>query len=388
MERWGLHRRLALGIVSVAGTRPSSLVLGFMAATAFISMWVSNTATTAMMVPIGVAVAQLLRPPEEGAPFPFGVALMLGIAYAATIGGFGTLIGTPPNAIFAGAARELLGRSIGFGEWMLIGVPVTLVFLPIAWALLVFVFHRPGPLPEGAGAMLDDERRRLGPMSAGERVTLIVFIAMAVAWIMREPKVFDTMTVPGLATWLPGIDDSTIAIAGAIALFLIPVDARAGRYTMEWSEMRRLPWGVLLLFGGGLSLARAFETSGLSALIGQGVASLGGLPFLLILGITAATFIFLSDIASNTAVAAMAMPLLAAAAQGMGIDPVTLMATGALAASGSFLLPVSTPPNAIAFGTGYIEMKQMVRVGFVLDLLSILLMTLVGTLLIGPLLGP
>lgn len=388
MERWGLHRRLALSIVSFSGTRPASLVLGFMVATAFISMWVSNTATTAMMVPIGIAVAQLLRPPDETAHFPFGVALMLGIAYAATIGGFGTLIGTPPNAIFAGAARELLGRSIGFGEWMMVGVPVTIVFLPITWALLVFVFHPPGTLPDGAGAMLAEERQRLGPMVRGERVTMIIFILMAAAWVLREPKVFDTFTIPGLATWLPGIDDSTIAIAGAVALFLIPADRRAGRYTMEWPEMKRLPWGVLLLFGGGLSLARAFETSGLSALIGQAVASLGGLPFVLILAVTAATFIFLSDIASNTAVAAMAMPLLAAAAHGMGLDPVTLMATGALAASGSFLLPVSTPPNAIVFGTGYIQMKEMVRIGFVLDLLSIGLMTLVGYLLIGPLLGP
>ncbi len=387
MERWHLHRRLALRIVAFAGTRPTSLVFGFMCATAFISMWVSNTATTAMMAPIAIALAELLRPKDPDVPFPFATALLLATGYAATVGGVSTIIGTPPNAVFAGAAREILGRNIGFGEWMVVGVPVMLVMLPVTWALLVFVLHRPGTLPPGADQLIAAERAELGPMQRGEKITMAVFVTMAAAWILREPKDLGTFTIPGIATFLPGIDDSTIAIAGAIALFLIPVDVREGKYTMEWSEMRRLPWGVLLLFGGGLSLARSFEVSGLTTLIGQAVAGLSSLPHILLLGVVAAIFVYFSELASNLAIAAMAMPILAAAARGLGLDPIPFMATGVLAASCAFMLPVGTPPNAIVFGSGHVGMTDMVKAGFWLNLVSIVVMTLAGYLLAGPFLG-
>jgi sodium-dependent dicarboxylate transporter 2/3/5 len=387
MERWGLHRRIALTIVGVAGARPASLVLGFMVATAFLSMWISNTATTAMMAPIGIAIAELLRPDDGGSDYRFGTALLLGIAYAASIGGVGTLIGTPPNAVFAGAAQEILGRQVGFAEWMLVAMPLVIVMLPLTWALLVFVFFPPGPLSGGADVLLARERSQLAAMNRGERLTLIVFVAMALAWVFRESKPLGPVTIPGLEAIAPGIDDSTIAITGVILLFLLPVDARRGEFVMSWEKTRDLPWGVLLLFGGGLSLARGFEESGLTLLIGEAVAGFGGVPGWMLLAIVAITFILLSELASNTAIAAMAMPVIAAAAIGLGQSPLVFMATAALAASQAFMLPVATPPNAIVFGTGYIEMRQMMRAGIGLNLLAIVLVTIVALLLAGPILG-
>ncbi len=379
MQRWGLHRRIALAIVARAGTKPHTLVLGFMLATAFISMWVSNTATAAMMVPIGIALAELLRPEDRDAPFPFGTALMLGIAYAATIGGIATLIGTPPNAVFAASARELAGRSIGFAEWLVVGLPATLVLLPAAWALLVFGLYRSRALPPGAEEMLASERRRLGARTRPETVVAIVFACMAAAWLLRDPKQIGAFTLPGIASVAPWVDDATIAIAGAVALFLLPSGER--RPVLVWEDTRELPWGVLILFGGGLSLARAFDASGLTAAVGDAVAALDALPLWLLIGATVTLFILLSELASNTAVAAMGMPVLAAAATGLGQDPIVFMAAGALAASSAFMLPVGTPPNAIVFGTGYVSMRQMVRAGLWLNLLSVFVVTLVALLL-------
>ncbi|HEY8468790.1 MAG TPA: SLC13 family permease [Longimicrobiales bacterium] len=383
MERWGLHRRLALAVVASVGVQPRRLVLGFMLATAFISLWISNTATAAMMLPIGLALAELLRPREPDAAFPFGTALMLGIAYGATIGGVGTLIGTPPNAVFAAAARELAGREIGFAEWMKVGLPVVALLLPITWALLVYVLFPPGQLPAGAAALLAAERERLGPATRGERLTAAVFALTALGWLVREPKQIGGLRIPGLADLAPGLDDSTIAMGGALLLFLLPVDWRKGEFVLDWGAARRLPWGVLLLFGGGLSLARAFEESGLTALVAQAVAGLAGLPAWLLLAIVVATLIFVSELTSNTALAAMAMPLLAAAAVGVGQDPLVLMAAGALAASTAFMLPVGTPPNALVFGTGYVRMGEMVKAGFGLNLISIVLVTVVAYLVVG-----
>lgn len=411
MERWGLHRRIALAVVALVGTSPRRLIGGFMAATAFLSMWISNTATAAMMLPIGLALAALMRqaPGEHGesassdaqpsgdtgpgagdltddngphTAFPFGTALMLGIAYAATIGGVATLIGTPPNAVFAASAQEILGRSIGFAEWMLVGLPVTLVMLPVAWALLVFVLHPPGTLPHGAGALLKAERRSLGPMSRAEKLVLVVFCLTAFAWIMRSPKQIGALHIPGLTALWPGIDDSTIAIVAALLLFILPVDWRRGVFVMNWKTARGLPWGVLLLFGGGLSLAHAFEESGLTLSIAHLVSGLAGMPGWVLLLVVVTTFVLLSELASNTAIAALAMPVLAAAAAGTGQNPLLFMAAGALAASAAYMMPVATPPNAIVFGSGYIRMGQMIRAGIWLNIIAITLLMLVGRLII------
>ena len=384
MERWGLHERIALGIVASAGTGPERLVLGFMLATAFLSMWISNTATAAMMLPIGLAVAAIFRPAgdEPGDPFPFGTALMLGIAYGASIGGVATLIGTPPNAVMAGAASEMLGVRIGFLQWMAVGVPVAAVALPLAWLLLVRVLYPPGELSGDAGEVLAGKRRSLGPISRGERVVAGVFALTALAWIFRAPKTVGDVTLPGIQSVAPGVEDSTIAMAAALALFLLPVEWRRGRFALDWEHARTIPWGVLVLFGGGLSLARAMDVSGLAAWIGAGVAGLAGVPVWLLVLVVAALFVFLTEMTSNTATSTMAMPVMAGAAAGLAAAPVPLMAAAALAASMAFMLPVATPPNAIVFASDDVTIPRMMKAGFWLNLASILIITAAVTFLV------
>ncbi|HEX7118284.1 MAG TPA: DASS family sodium-coupled anion symporter [Longimicrobiales bacterium] len=378
MQRWGLHRRIALGVVAIVGTEPRRLVLGFMLATGFISAWLSNTATVVMMLPIALAILSLLEEEQAG---PLGAALMLGLAYAASIGGAATLIGTPPNAILAAAADEMLGRSIGFGEWMLVGAPFAAVMLVTTWFLLVRVLFR---LPAGAAAgaaarsVVRDQRAALGRMSAGERIVAAVFVATAAAWILRDAKTIAGVTIPGIVTFLPDVTDSTIAIAGALVLFLVPVATDHGRKVavLDWESAARVPWGVLLLFGGGLSLARGFDASGLAAWIGDLV---GRLPILSTLGIIVAVvvlFVFLTELTSNTATTTMGMPVMAGVAAGLGVDPLVLMAAAALSASMAFMLPVATPPNAIVFGSGYVSIRQMVRAGLWLNGVAIVVVTL------------
>jgi solute carrier family 13 (sodium-dependent dicarboxylate transporter), member 2/3/5 len=381
MARWGLHRRMALRIVAAVGTAPRRLVLGFMVATAFLSMWISNTATVAMMLPIAIALAGMFRPAGDG-PYQFGTALMLGIAYAASIGGVATLIGTPPNAVFAAAAGELLHVQIGFFEWMLVGVPLAVVFVPVCWALLVGVLYRPGPLAGDPDALIAQERAALGRPSRAEKMVFIVFVATALAWVMRAPKAMAGFTVPGIQTLVPQVEDSTIAIAAAVLLFLLPVDWRRGVFVLDWRTASGIPWGVLLLFGGGLSLARAMSQSGLAAWIGGGVTGLSVLPALLVVGAVATLFVFLTEMTSNTATAAMAMPVMAGAGLALGIDPLLLMAIAALACSMAFMLPVATPPNAIVFGSGSVTIPQMARAGVWMNAVAILLLTLLASQLL------
>jgi len=388
MERWELHRRIALRIVGAVGTGPRSLIFGFMLATAFLSMWISNTATTAMMLPIGIAVGEMFRPGEsETGGYSFGIALMLGIAYAASIGGVATLIGTPPNAVLAGAADELLGARIGFLEWMAVGLPITVVLLPVAWLVLVYVLHPPGRISGDAGELLAREREGLGAMSTGEKAVGTVFALTGTAWVLRAPKAFGEVTIPGIQTWLPGVTDATIAMAAAVVLFLIPVDRRRGEFALDWETARRIPWGVLVLFGGGLSLARAMDRSGLAEWIGGGVGALEAVPAIVIFGTVAALFVFLTEITSNTATSTMAMPIMAGVAVGLGAAPLALMATAALAASMAFMLPVATPPNAIVFGSEYLTVPIMARAGFWMNLISITAVTVAATLLVPVLLG-
>jgi sodium-dependent dicarboxylate transporter 2/3/5 len=380
MERWELHKRIALGIVAAVGTGPERLVLGFMVASGFLSMWISNTATAAMMLPIGLAVAEIFRP-DDGPPGPyaFGTALMLGIAYGASIGGVATLIGTPPNAVLAGAASEMLGIEIGFLEWMMLGVPVAVVLLPLAWLLLVRVLYRPGRVSGDAASVLAAERDALGPMSRGERTVAAVFVATALAWIFRSPKTLGAVTLPGIQSFAPEVRDSTIAMAAAVVLFLAPVDWGRGRFALEWKQARTIPWGVLVLFGGGLSLARAMDVSGLAAWIGGVVAALAGVPTWLLFLVTAALFVFLTEMTSNTATSTMAMPIMVGAAAGLGLHPVALMATAAFAASMAFMLPVATPPNAIVFASEHVTIPRMMRAGLWLNILAIVIITIAVT---------
>lgn len=387
MEKWGLHKRIALRIMSFVGTSPDRLILGFMLATAFLSMWISNTATAAMMLPIALAVGEMFRPQDKEGPYEFGIALMLGVAYSASIGGIATLIGTPPNAVLAGAASELLGYEIGFVQWMGVGLPVTMVMLPLTWVLLTRFLYPPGPLTGDAAAIIDEERRSLGPVSRGEAITGAVFALTALAWVMRSEKSFGDVTIPGLQTLSPSIRDSTIAMCAALVLFSIPVDWKKGEFTLDWKTAAKIPWGVLVLFGGGLSLARAMDQSGLADWIGSVVASLGGIPAVVIVAAVAGLVVFLTEMTSNVATTSMAMPVMAGAAVGLGMEPMLLMTSAALAASMAFMLPVATPPNAIVFGSGYLTIPQMVRAGIVLNLCAIVLITAVGGFLIPMFLG-
>jgi sodium-dependent dicarboxylate transporter 2/3/5 len=387
MESCGLHRRVALAIIERVGLSPERLVLGFMLATAFLSMWISNTATAAMMLPIGIAVVELFRGdrPREG--FTLGVALMLGIAYGASIGGVATLIGTPPNAILAGAASELLDIQLGFGQWMLLGVPVTAVMIPIVWLLLVKVLYRPGALGGDAASILAAEIQSLGKASKAERRVAVLFVLTAAAWILRAPKVVGDVVVPGLQTLAPELRDSTIAMAAALILFVLPKGDGSGQAILTWRRARRIPWGVLILFGGGLSLARAMERSGLSEWIGSSVAGLGSVPTILLFAILALLFVFLTELTSNAATTTMAMPVLVGAAAAMGMPAIPFMIVATLSSSMAFMLPVATPPNAIVFGSDYLTIPQMARAGFVLNLLSVLVVSAAAWLLL-PLVFP
>ena len=379
LQGCGLHRRIALTIILLVGTSPSRLIGGFMLATALISMWVSNTATAVMMLPMALSVIEILER-EQGRELDpsFSIALLLGIAYSANIGGLGTLIGTPPNALLAGFFLETWGRRIGFVEWMLVGVPLVAVALPLCWFLLVRVLHRPAMVTSETGAaVIQREKDSLGEVSRTEWIVASVTAVIAVSWVAR----------PVLARFIVGLDDSVIAIIGALVLFAIPVAWKPLRSSLDWSDAERLPWSILVLFGGGLSLANAIQTTGLSKWIGESLGVWKNYPVALVALVVATITIFLTEVTSNTATAAAFLPVVAAIAIGMGYDPLLLAIPTALAASCAFMMPVATPPNAIVYGSGRIEMTQMIRAGIWLNLGMIVLIQLALMFLI-PLVFP
>ncbi len=382
LEQCGLHRRLAVGILRVAGTRPAPLILGFMLATAFLSMWVSNTATVVMMLPMATAVIAFAGGPEDAAStthsHAFPIALLLGIAYAANIGGLGTLIGTPPNALLAGFLDASYGITIGFAEWMLLGVPIVVLTLPITWWLLTRHLHPVGTTPiAGGGTILDELRDRSGRMSRAEWVVGTITAMTALAWVGR----------PVLERWVPGLSDTGIAITGALLLFLVPVAWRPFEVALRWEHAERLPWGVLVLFGGGLSLAASVQETGLAAWIGGALGGIGTFPLVVVMVLVTAVVIFLTELTSNTATAAAFLPVVASLALGIGADPLELAIPTALAASCAFMMPVATPPNAIVYGTGRITLPQMAHAGIWLNLLFIAVLPLMVILLGARLFG-
>ncbi|UCZ92301.1 SLC13 family permease [Gordonia sp. WA4-43] len=392
MQRWNLHRRIALVTVAAMGTKPPMVIAGFMIATGFLSMWVSNTATAVMMIPIGVSVLALVLDlgKESGtdAPGPkatdtdepvdgetltqaviksnFGTALMLGIAYAASIGSLGTIIGTPPNTLLVGYL-EGEGIDIGFLEWMIAGVPLAVIFLAIAWFLLTHVLFKPeiDDIP-GGRRIIRDQLDGLGSMSQGEIRVAAIFGLTALAWI-AVPLIWDEN---------PPISDTGIAMTAAILLFLLPSGSKPGVRLLDWETAIKLPWGVLLLFGGGLALSQQFESSGLTAWIGDVAAGLDTIPVIVLVVIAATAIIFLTEITSNTATAATFLPVAGGVAMGMGLDPLVLTIPVALAATCAFMLPVATPPNAVAYASGYVTIGQMIRGGLWLNLIGIVLITL------------
>lgn len=389
LERWNAHARIAFGLIAAIGFSSRRIVLGVMVATAFISMWISNTATAAMMYPIVLAITPLFGGATRDA-HNTRTALLLGMAYAASIGGMGTLLGTPPNIIMAGAARELVGEEVSFLSFLAFGVPLVVMLLPLCWALLVFVlFPSRATLDAGASGVLHDRRRALGPLKGGELATMTVFVLTAIAWVTRERKEIGDVTIPGLVDFAPRLTDATIAILGALMLFVIPARDRDGtpRSLLTWDEARLIPWDVLLLFGGGLSLAAAMESTGLAPWLADHLTALGGLPPLaLYLGL-AVFVLLLSELASNTATATMMMPIIVTLAAAVGQPPLLLMFVAALAASTGFALPVATPPNTIVFGSGQVRVRDMARAGVLLDLIAVLLVVAVVAL-IYPLMFP
>ncbi|QSZ67407.1 SLC13/DASS family transporter [Methanofollis aquaemaris] len=385
MQRWGLHRRIALNIIKVVGTSPRRLILGFMIATAFLSMWISNTATAMMMIPIAIAIITTIIPnastllkdmtPQQR---DFSEAIVISIAYAANIGGIATLIGTPPNGIFAAQMKALFpaAPAIDFFSWMKFGVPLVMIFIPLTWFWLTYGSYRHLPTKVAhAEDIIDHQMEDLGRMSRGERWTLMVFVLTALAWIFAKTKYLGDFTIPGLDMIFPGIHDSTIAIAGALLLFLLPVDRKKGIYTMDWEWAVKIPWGILILFGGGICLSVAFIKSGLANVIVEQLAMFGGLPIVLLVLIVGIAVSLLTEVTSNTAMASLMMPIMAVTSVSMGIHPYMLMLTVAVCTSMAFMLPVATPPNAVAYASGYIDMKDLMRSGWVLNFIGVGLWT-------------
>ena len=379
IERWNLHRRIALNVVLAVGSREDLQIGGFMIATAALSMWVSNTATAVMMLPVALSVvprgANNEIDPERR---NFSAALLLSVAYAANIGGVATLIGTPPNAFLRGFMEETYGIEIGFAQWMVVGVPITIVMLIISWFLLTRVLHGVGTreLP-GAREQISRALADMGPMSIMEKRVAIVFALTAILWITR----------PLISGQFPDLQlsDTSIAIGGALLLFLIP--SSKGGALLNWEYAEGLPWGVLLLFGGGLSLAAAVASSGLAQWIGDSLTGLSAWPVLGIVVVVTILIIFLTELTSNVATTATFLPLVAAIATGLGQPPLLLAIPAAIAASYAFMMPVATPPNAIVFSSGAIRIAEMVRAGIWLNIVGALAIVAVVYLLMNPVFG-
>ncbi len=371
VEKWSLHKRIALNIIKLVGTNVVHIILGFMIATAFLSMWISNTATAVMILPVGMAiVAQLRDNPKtiENENLIFGKALMLAIAYSASIGGMATLIGTPPNLVLAGVVQESYGIEITFSQWFSFGFPISILFLFLSWLYLTriaFKFKQkefPGGKEE-----IKKQLDKLGKLSFEEKLVAFVFVLTAFAWISRSFL---------LKQFIPAIDDTIIAISSAILLFLLPTKDNKKRL-LDWSDTVKLPWGILILFGGGMALALGFENSGLAIWLGEQMTSLKTIPLLLLLLILIAAVNFLTEITSNLATTAMLLPVLVSLASAIGVHPYFLLVGATVAASCAFMLPVATPPNAVVFGSGYLKIEDMVKKGFWMNLISIGLLTLI-----------
>ncbi len=375
MQRWNLHRRIALNVLQFAGGNGRSLVGGFMASSALISMWVMNTSTTMMLLPIAVSIITVIHKTvdtlDDKGREDFQFSLLLGVAYGATIGGISTLVGTAPNAMFAAFMLDNYGTDIGFANWMLVGLPLSALMLPLAWlAMTRWIFKVDFVTSDEGRSTLRRMKTDMGPISVPERRVAVVFIAMALTWIFR----------PVLSRFAPlaALDDSLIAIAGAVLLFLVPSGDRSDSLLLRWKYAEQLPWGVLLLFGGGLTLAGAVTHTGLAEWLGDSLHAIGTLPLIVLVVIIAAMIIFLTELTSNIATTATFLPIVGAVAINAGYDPIVLLIPVTLAASCAFMLPVATPPNAIVFGSGMLTIPRMARAGLALNLFAIVLVSLVA----------
>ena len=379
MEKRNLHRRIALNIINITGTNANGIILGFMIATAFLSMWISNTATSVMMLPIALSVVDLLQDKQEGSPSKeyrrFALGLMLSIAYAANIGGTTTIIGTPPNVVLVGYMQEFYDRQIEFGRWLLIGVPVCFTLLTITYLMLTRVLfpHRLKKLA-GSDDLIKNKLKELGPMSRAEQLVAVIFFLTAFSWIFQS-AINDLLGDQYL-------DNTIVAMTGGILMFITPTSFSSNEYVLDWESTRRLPWGILLLFGGGLCLAKGMESTGLVQLVGDKIAGSGNISLWFLLLLLTAFMLFMTEVMSNVALVVIFVPVVLGIADSLQINPLYLAIPVTLASSCAFMMPISTPPNAVVFSSGYIRMADMVRAGIFLNIISILVLLLVGLTLV------
>ena len=377
MEKHGLHRRIALQIVKYTmqwvSLSSRGLILGFMLATAFLSMWISNTATTVMMLPIAMSVIGLLH---DQKPDPkFATAILLAVAYSANIGGIATLVGTPPNSQFASIMEDQYGIKVGFAKWMMVGLPFAALMLAVTYFFLVYIFFRSDATYSSSSQnIIHDELEKLGKPSTSEWIVLSIFILTAVSWIAKDTANF---------FFELQLTDAGIAMTSMLLLFVLPSGIHQGTRILEWDDTRRLAWGILLLFGGGLALARGLSDTGIISMIGDQVTQAGMTQVILVMLVLTAIMLFMTELMSNIALTTVFVPIVAVVAAGMGENYLTFTIPVTIAASCAFMLPMSTPPNAIVFSSGHIKVAQMARVGFFLNLIAISLTATVGYALVG-----
>ena len=381
MQRWNLHKRIALMILTRMGSSPGRIVLGFMLATWFLSMWISNTATTMMMVPIALAVIlKLEKSLEERTASRFSLGLLLGVAYSSSIGGIATLVGTPPNLAFAKIFTTYFPNApdISFTQWIVFAFPLSFVFLAMVWGFLTLRFFHKRPLQIDT-ALFDDEYQKLGPMTFEERWVLLDFILLAFLWLTRSDLQLGGFRIPGWSSLLSTpqfVDDGTVAICMALILFLIPSKNSPGSTILDWNTASGLPWNIVLLFGGGFALAAGFKETGLSQWIGSQLQFFSVLNPVFVVAMASTLVTFLTELTSNTATAQVILPVIASLAVAIQVNPLLLMLPVTLSASCAFMLPVATPPNAIIFGTGRIRVTDMATTGILINLLGVILITL------------
>lgn len=386
LERWNLHKRLALSIISRLGSSPALLLLGFMLATAFLSMWISNTATTMMMVPI--VLGAITRLESEGGGKKFVIALLLAVAYSASIGGIATLIGTPPNLALTQIYSQTFPDrpEISFTSWIAFALPISIVLLFITWSGFALWLRSGSGVPQVDRAIFRSELRDLGPPSREERIVMVHFVVLALLWVTRGDIIAGTVHLQGWASrlGLTGfVDDGTVAVAVATSLFLFKSEASPSRRLMDWTTAKKLPWHIILLFGGGFALAQGFTTSGLSAWLGSRLAGLSELSPVMIVAFVCLTLTFLTEFTSNTATAQVMLPVLAAVSIEIGMPPLMLMIPATISASCAFMMPIATPPNAIVFGTDRLRIAEMARAGFFLNIIGVIVVTTAVFLLGG-----
>ncbi len=377
LEKHNLHQRIALNLIRITGTSGNGIILGFMLSTALLSMWISNTATAVMMLPIATSVVRLLMKEDKmnASEKRFALGLMLSIAYAANIGGTMTIIGTPPNVVMTGYLKELVDFEMAFGQWLLIGMPAGVVILSSTYLLVTRVLFANGIREiEGSSALIRKKLESLGPISREEKLVTFVFTITALCWVFK-PQVNALIGAPVLS-------DATTAMAGGILMFIMPVDITKSKFLMKWEDTARLPWGILILFGGGMCLAKGMERSGIIQAIGAYVAERSDLGLFTLIAIVTALVLFMTELMSNVALVTIFIPVIIGVANGLDINPLYLVIPSTIASSCAFMMPISTPPNAIVFASGHIRMKDMMRAGILLNILSVIILVIVGMVIV------